>query len=314
MSRRDEAAWSQVPVEGGDLAVATWARAASDGGPAVGPAVGPVGGPVVVAAHGITSSALAWTVVARELAGTASMLAPDLRGRGRSAGIQGPFGIGAHVDDLVAVLDAADVGRALVLGHSMGGFVAALAAARHPDRFTQLVMVDGGVPFANAIPDGVTVDQILEQTIGPALTRLSETFTSRQAYRDQWRAHPALGAADPALVDAYADHDLVGEAPQLRSSCSLAAVRADARSLLDDDEVTGAWRRTPVPAVLLHAERGMLDEPQGLYAPERLTDIRMRRPELDVRAVEDVNHYTITLTERGAGAVATAVRDLIMAP
>lgn len=288
-------AWSGVAVDGGELAVARWGS----------------GGPVVLAAHGITSSALAWTLVGRALAGEATFLAPDLRGRGRSAGVRGPFGIGAHADDLLAVLDAEGAERAVLVGHSMGGFVAALAAARHPGRCAGLVMVDGGAPFADAIPPGVTVDEVLERTIGPALTRLSQTFPSPQAYREHWRGHPALGEADPALVDAYADHDLVGEAPELRSSCALEAVRADARSLLDDDEVTSAWRRAPVPAVLLHAERGMLDGPVGLYGHERLEGLHGGRPDLVLRAVPGVNHYTITLSGHGAAAVTSGVREAL---
>jgi lipase len=40
----------------------------------------------------------------------------------------------AHADDLIAVLDHAGAGDALVVGHSMGGFAAVVAADRHPGR------------------------------------------------------------------------------------------------------------------------------------------------------------------------------------
>ncbi|MGK3816897.1 alpha/beta fold hydrolase, partial [Enterococcus faecium] len=56
------------------------------------------------------------------------LLAPDLRGRGRSADLSGPFGMSAHSDDLAAILDAAGVDRALIVGHSMGAFVSAVFA------------------------------------------------------------------------------------------------------------------------------------------------------------------------------------------
>ena len=53
----------------------------------------------------------------------------------------------AHADDLVAVLDHFGIGRALLLGHSMGAFVAVVAADRHRDRVDQLVLVDCGLPL-----------------------------------------------------------------------------------------------------------------------------------------------------------------------
>lgn len=50
-----------------------------------------------------------------------------------------------HADDLVRVLDEVGVGQAVVAGHSMGAFVATSLAARHPDRVSGMVLIDGGV-------------------------------------------------------------------------------------------------------------------------------------------------------------------------
>jgi lipase len=74
---------------------------------------------VVLAVHGVTASHLAWRAVARELGGEAQtcLLAPDLRGRGHSAGLPGPYGMATHVADLLAVLDEAGAGRAVLDGH-----------------------------------------------------------------------------------------------------------------------------------------------------------------------------------------------------
>jgi pimeloyl-ACP methyl ester carboxylesterase len=164
----------QVPVEGGDLAVAVWEG----------------DGPLVVAAHGITASHLGWSMVADALGGSVRLVAPDLRGRGASSDLPGPYGLRAHARDLVAVMDHLGVESTLIVGQSMGGYVAAVMAEDFPERVARVLMVDGGLPLP--IPEGLSLDQVVEAVIGPARARLSMTFESREAYRDFWRNHPAL--------------------------------------------------------------------------------------------------------------------------
>jgi len=56
--------------------------------------------------------------------------------------VSGPFSVEHHVADAVAVLDTLGIGRAVVLGHSWGGFLALQVALARPDRVAGLVMVD----------------------------------------------------------------------------------------------------------------------------------------------------------------------------
>ena len=104
--------------------------------------------PTVVAIHGITGNHRCWPYLVETLPG-ARVVAPDLRGRGRSAGIAGPFGMARHADDIVAVLDALEVSSAVIVGHSMGGYVALVTADRHENRVRSLVLVDGGLPLGS---------------------------------------------------------------------------------------------------------------------------------------------------------------------
>jgi len=67
-------------------------------------------------------------VLARHLAARdITFLAPDLRGRGASAGLPGPYGLDVHVADLVAVLSYWGVERAVLAGHSRWGPTSLLA-------------------------------------------------------------------------------------------------------------------------------------------------------------------------------------------
>lgn len=290
--------WVDVP--GGKLAVHQVSTAGA-------------GAPVVLALHGITANALSWRAVGRALQGRANLYAPDLRGRAASRDITGPWGLSAHADDVVAVLDGLGVERAVLAGHSMGAFVAGLTAARHRNRVGALVLVDGGFGFP--APPGHDLDAVLEAVLGPAMQRLRMRFDDDEAYLDFWRAHPALGAgfAAPWREDliAYLRHDLVTD-PEggYRSSCGLEAVRADGGDVLADPEVLGAVRTAGLPSTLLWAPRGLADEPQGLYDEQRLAALDLPG-HVVTRRVDGANHYTVLLDAPGVAAVAQAVTDAV---
>ena len=93
----------------------------------------------------------------------------------------------------------------------------------------------------------------------------------------------------------------MGEPPQLRSSCVKDAVREAGHDLLAGEEVRAAIREAQCPMTLLWAPRGMLDEPGGFYAEQRLDGLAHE-------CVTDTNHYSILLGEAGAKRVAAAIR------
>jgi pimeloyl-ACP methyl ester carboxylesterase len=277
-----------VPVAGGELHVGRWGD-------------GPL---VVLAAHGITGNHRSWQGVARALSPDVTLRAPDLRGRGRSTHLPGPYGMRSHAADLVAVLDHLGIERCVLAGHSMGAYVATVAATTHPERWPSVVLVDGGI--ALPLPDGVDPDAMLAGVLGPALARLEMTFESRERYHAFWRDHPAL--AEPgawnADTEAWLDHDLDGEEPELRSSAALEAVRFDGTELLVDPEVGQAYRRLTQPTVLLRAPRGLLNQVPPLLPDELIDPLRATWPLRLEMLVENTNHYSIVLAPRGAAAVA----------
>lgn len=274
--------------------------------------------PVVLAVHGITANGLSWQAVAEELhqrhgAGAVRVLAPDLRGRAGSREAPGPYGLAAHAEDLTTVVGAFGV-HPVIVGHSMGGFVAALAAATHPELYRSVVLVDGGMAFPP--PPDLDLDAALRAVIGPAMDRLAMRFEDEGAHLDFWRDHPAVGpvlADHPAAesVRRYLDHDLVPspDAPgRLMSSCVLDAVRADGADVLTDEASHAGARRAVEAGLdvdLVWAERGLLDEPQGLYDEGRLAALDLPA-QLAVHGV-DANHYDVILSGEGLTAVVDAI-------
>ena len=260
---------------------------------------------LVVAVHGITASAMEWPPVARRLSAEWTLVAPDLRGRGAAAGLPGPYGLRRHVEDVCAIARSrsAESGAVLV-GHSMGAFIALLAASAEPRLFRRLVLVDGGLPFPPP-PEGVSVDDVLKATLGPALDRLSTTFESEHAYLDFFRSHPALTADWNDDIADYVRYDLTGAPGQMHSRVVGEAVRDDGRDVLvRGADYLAAWDALRVPTVLLRAPLGMFGQAPGLLADDAVAEAARRRPDITIETVADANHYTIVLADRFAARIA----------
>ena len=272
-----------VPVAGGTLRVASWHGT----------------GVPVLAIHGITSSSRTWPFLADAV--DHPVFAPDLRGRGRSNHLPGPVGIAQHAEDCAAVVAATGGAPVVVVGHSMGGFVGTVLAARRPDLVRSLVLVDGGLPFP-AADEAATL-----AGLQPIKERLLATYT-RESYRGWFRSQPAFARDWTPEAEEYADYDLP-ESPG-RPSADPEAVEADQVDMVRGAAFLEALEKPMPPRVFLHAPRGFADDPPGLYPQKTVDEYAARWPDLDVRPVADVNHYTIVLSRGGAAAVAEAVRQV----
>jgi pimeloyl-ACP methyl ester carboxylesterase len=138
----------------------------------------------VVLLHGGGRDMDDWRPVTSRLTGAGlRVVAADLRGHGRS----GPalWSWPAAVDDLAAVIAHRRLDRPAIVGHSLGGMVAAVWATRHPE-CPLAVNLDGHTnptgPFEGVDPDAARrtirdfLDTSLEQAGDPALTRLIAEF------------------------------------------------------------------------------------------------------------------------------------------
>ncbi|MFD8737553.1 alpha/beta fold hydrolase [Streptomyces sp. NPDC059618] len=275
----NEPAGLDLPVEGGTLRVLRFGR----------------GPRTALAAHGITGSGMSFRAMARRLPDEWSLFAPDLRGRGGSAATPGPYGLDRHARDLCRLARDLGGGRPVALtGHSMGAYVALLAAVRGPGLFDRLLLVDGGLPLP--VPPGADPDAVLDATLGPALARLGRTYATDTDYVDFFRAHPALGPHWNADIEAYVRYDVTGPRGARRSKVREDAVRHDGRDLLTSDALF-ASRLTElrVPALLLHAPLGLLGQEPPMLPPSVVERLTGGPDGLPAELIEGSNHYTILL-------------------
>ena len=109
-------------------------------------------GPSVVLLHAGVADRRIWRSVAERLADRYRVIAYDRRGFGETRYEAETF---SHVDDLLAVLDARGVDRAVLVGNSQGGRVATDTALEHPERVAALLLIApaiGGAPWPQEIP------------------------------------------------------------------------------------------------------------------------------------------------------------------
>lgn len=97
-------------------------------------------GPAVLMVHGFPLDRTMWKSVSSTLTGWRRII-PDLRGCGLTEVPESGYSIATYADDMVALLDTLHVDRAVVCGHSMGGYIAFDLLERYPDRVRGLILV-----------------------------------------------------------------------------------------------------------------------------------------------------------------------------
>lgn len=292
----------QVEVAGGQMEVGLW-------GPEDKSA------PTVLLVHGVTASHKAFGRVADALPGV-RVIAPDLRGRGRSNRLPGPYGMPGHAADLAAVLTELASGPVAVAGHSMGAFVALVFADQYPQLVSSILLVDGGLPLQ--VPEGLDNDQIVAAVLGPAAERLAMQFESLEAYREFWATHPAFDGHWNQLTEQYIAYDLVGSAPNLHPATSYAAVAEDTAELHSGASLLAALEELHHPALFLRSPKGLMGAEPGLYTASYVASWGKKLPDLVIEEVTDSNHYSIVMDSPGdqivAGHLMRMLEDISKAP
>jgi pimeloyl-ACP methyl ester carboxylesterase len=99
---------------------------------------------VVVLIHGMINSSRHWEAVARKLAGSHRVIAPDLIGHGDAATPRGDYSLGAHAASIRDLLATLGIERATIVGHSLGGGVAMQFYYQFPQLTERLVLISSG--------------------------------------------------------------------------------------------------------------------------------------------------------------------------
>jgi lipase len=282
---------STDPVAGkvGDLSVLSWGT----------------DGPPVLALHGLTSTARVWSHLARALPDH-RVVAPDLRGRGGSTGLGGPTGLAHHAADVRRVVEQLDLRDVVVVGHSMGAFLAPLVAAEIRGRARGLVLVDGGVP-----PE-------LPVFFRPALVRGLFQWELRPLRRVWPDVESLMRSVIPKALDGRPElvelvreqlrHDLDGEPPTLRARVDVERAVADALDTFFGHDPLDLLSRVGLPTTLLAATHGKHGRAKAFLSDAVLGRTTEAVPGITVERVS-ANHLTVMFEPAVTAAVVALVGE-----
>ena len=265
----------------------------------------------VLALHGITAQHRTFNATARYLEHPDGIVALDLRGRGDSdKPPPGTYGLDKHARDAIRTLDHLEVERGVLVGHSMGAFVALHTALLHPDRVGGLILIDGGWPRSEEEPDEEEAAAI-QEGLERAYRRLDTVFETPNDYLDFWFPDQDLTLEDlpPDLADYYL-YDLEKVDDGYTPKASREAAEEDWDLVASESPTAGALRGIGCPVALVRAEEGFFPGSRPLISDET-RDVMAEA--LDLRLehrLQGANHYTMMFFE-SARQVAAAIDDLL---
>jgi pimeloyl-ACP methyl ester carboxylesterase len=145
--------------------------------------------PPVLLLHGYTDNSRVWSLVAPYLSGY-RLLIPDQRGHGDSSAPECCYALADFTDDARLFLDAMDVQRAAVVGHSYGSMVAQALAADHPERVERIILA------------GSTALAPVRRSDGwfQSIMAMREPIASNRDFLAEWSPRASPTPVDPAFL------------------------------------------------------------------------------------------------------------------
>jgi pimeloyl-ACP methyl ester carboxylesterase len=263
----------------------------------------------ILALHGITAQHRAFNSVARHLWYPDGMVALDLRGRGDSEKPPSGYGLETHAQDVIRTLDYLDIEKSVLVGHSMGAFVALHAALRYPERVQALVLLDGGWPRQEEINE--EEEAAIQEGLERAFRRLDMVFETPEDYLDFWFPGQNLTLEDlpPDLADYYL-YDLERVNGGFTPKASREAAEEDADSVSSESPTAAALEDVGCPIALVRAAEGFFPGSEPLVSDEARN---VMAKALDLRSevfLSGANHYTM-LFENYGQQVANIIDDFL---
>jgi esterase len=226
--------------------------------------------------HGLSGHARTWDHTAAALSDRYRVLALDQRGHGDSDWAP-RYGFGPMSDDVLAFLDALQLGEVTLMGLSMGGLVSFVFAAAHPDRVCRLLVLDIGPEVAPA-----------------GARNIAAVLAARDVFGSEDEAFALARAANPRPADEMLRHRVRHALRPLPDGTLTfkfdKALRGRPGALWDltPDQLWAAWRSVRCPVLLVRGQES------DILAAETAQRMLAENPQAELVSVPDSGH-TIAL-------------------
>jgi pimeloyl-ACP methyl ester carboxylesterase len=198
------------------------------------------GAPVVLL-HGFPLSREIWQEQRKRLADRWRVITPDLRGHGKSPAPDGAYSMEAMARDVFALLDSLRIAKAVIMGHSMGGYVTLAAAKIAPERFLGL-----GLVASQAAADTDDARQgrfkMVEKVVAEGNTAVAEAMI-------------------PRLFAPGADAKIVDAARQMILNTRRAGIIGTLQGMAARENTEAVLAKMNVPVLLLAGEHDQIIPP-----------------------------------------------------
>jgi len=237
--------------------------------------------------HGLSSNARYWERVAARLGGR-RMLALDQRSHGRSESPPTGYLHEDLVADAAALFDRADLGRAVVAGHSWGAAVALELAAARPDLVSGLAFIDGPAASMSEVLSWEQAQQVMQPAL-PRYASLQEAIAAKKKELEWERSwgEDLVPFVEAGLVPADGGYVLT----------LTEAVRFEILKQLFHYHPELLWPRVESPIAILLAES---DTPFGRWKRRSEKSIRELRPDVHVRWLRSPHDIPLHLPDQVA--------------
>jgi len=241
----------------------------------------------VLCLHGQTANCRCWDAIVPVLAPAQRVLAMDLRGRGLSDKPSTGYSLQYHSRDIFRLLEDLDLKKVVLMGHSLGAYIALAFAANYPDLTEKIVLIDGGGELTRDQWDSVML------AIKSSLDRLGQVFPSFEAYVENLKQAPVLQPWTREIEE-YFRYESEHVNGGVRSRIHADHIQEEIRNLLQEVP-SEYYSKVICPVLILRATDGVLS-PDDLVLPETAVE-RMVSEIPDARRVDlkGTNHYSILL-------------------
>jgi pimeloyl-ACP methyl ester carboxylesterase len=242
-------------------------------------------GPPVLFLHGFTANGLAALRIGDLLYGHRRLIAPDLRGRGKSDMPVGEYGINTHLADVMGLLDRLGIDQFVAAGHSFGATLSVFLAAQCLDRVRGLMLFDGG-----AVPSPLAV-QLLDHYYSTLQYSYPDAETYVNRFKESALYQPWTDELEILIrsnLYAQPDGSFMRNVPRYVVNADRRAGQMDAWAQLPD-----CYRQIECPVLIVRAGLGIMGKADQILNDEVIGTMLEGLPQAQIVTVEAAGHTSL---------------------